>query len=726
MELKEDATEYFKFKPEEYKRDVSPLKHYMDISSFVLEKMNHTREPKASIKEYIKEKQRFSNPLVYFKQRDMDGKISKQAVGLKDYLDDVVRDKNIIVPSFTVYFPPSKKPSLHSEFMDVNTKERSVHKKLAFKYKMGKMWDKFNYHNTIQKTKKIFNNSLSGAYASAGTILNNPSSHYTLTSITRAISGIGNAVSESLIIGNRHYRNPDVMIAHLATIAQNADLTKIEYVVNKYHLATPDAPEVMNYLLRSSAKYWKDTEKELVIFNFLKSLSKYERAAVLYHIDLNAIREFNDTFMRRVIGKFLNYEDKHHDEATSNKIIDAASEMTRSISIYSLSDSLKGKVKGKGDYTKEDLSSLASLIEHTEQLLKYLGEIVNAFFITDVVPANISRIKDMVREVIVLSDTDSTCASYEDWPTWYFGKRTLDSKAISISSLILFINSEVMDHFIKLFAVNLNISYEKAQILEMKSEFMFKLFVATNVSKHYYATTDIQEGNIFDPESLHDILEKKGVNLIVPNAYGPIRKLIDDVMVGIMHDVGTLGTIELTKYLKIVLGAEQLIISKIKDASPDIFKTEKIKDGSVYKNEPAKSPFLHYLFWNDIFGSKYGKAPDPTYMAIKVPLKINTKKDMSDFIENLTDPVLRDKIKEFLKKYNKDYIGVLRLPLIKVYEHGIPPIFKDWIDIKRVVKDNCNALYIVLETIGYFIKPDEILSDRELKLIEHKEIIDER
>ena len=707
----DSITKNFKFDISEYKRNIDPIKQYMEIVSFVRDKIKSTKDSRDVIRDYIKDNKLYYNPIVKFRERDIEGNLSMKETSLKSYLDYVKDSGNIMVPSGTVYFSPDKKLSLHSEFTVMNTENRSVHKKLAFKHKMEKDWDKFNYHYTIQRSKKIFNNSLSGAYASAGTILNNSSAHYTLTSMTRALSGIGNAVSESIIVGNRHYRDPDVMLNHIATVAKYADIDRIEKVITKYGLTIPTADEAMKYLLKSSSKYWRDLEKELIIYNLLKSLTGYERAAVIYHINLHAIRVFNEGFMRDTITRFLNYEDQHFNPAEANRIIDNASELIRNIAIYSLSDLLKGK--RREDYTDSDLSIIASLILNVTDIMEGLSEIIRAFFITSVFPPNISRIKDMVREAIVLSDTDSTCATYESWPDWYFGKPVMNSQAVAISSLVLFIVSEVIDHYIKLFGVNLNISYEKAKVLAMKNEFMWDVFVNTNVSKHYFANVTIQEGNIYDFEDKKLTLEKKGVNLIAPNAYGPIRDLVDTMMISIMEDVRSAGKIELTKYLQMVRDAERMLIDKLKSGYPEIFKLEKIKDAKVYKNDVSSSPYFHHLLWNSIFADRYGEAPEPPYIAVKVPVVTDTKAKMNDFLNSIQDQQLANKFRNFLSDHGKTHIGTYRLPLIKVYEKGIPDVLNNWIDVKRVVKDNCKPLYMVLETIGYYIKPDAILIDME-------------
>ena len=133
-----DLANSFKFKLEEYKRNIDPIKHYMKIASFVRDKLKQTNNSREVIKEYIKSNKKYQNPTVYFRERDLDGNISMKKESLKSYLDNVKKEGNIMVPSGTVYFPPNKKLSLHSEFTMVNKKERDVHKKQAFKYKMEK------------------------------------------------------------------------------------------------------------------------------------------------------------------------------------------------------------------------------------------------------------------------------------------------------------------------------------------------------------------------------------------------------------------------------------------------------------------------------------------------------------------------------------------------------------------------------------------------------------
>ena len=57
----------------------------------------------------------------------------------------------------------------------------------------------------------------------------------------------------------------------------------------------------------------------------------------------------------------------------------------------------------------------------------------------------------MLRDSIVLSDTDSTCGSYDKWVNWYYGEDVFHAESIGIAGAIMTINNQIMDHFIKVF-----------------------------------------------------------------------------------------------------------------------------------------------------------------------------------------------------------------------------------------------------------------------------------
>lgn len=700
-------TDIFSMKSEAYNCNINPIKHYLDISTQVLNTFNKTNIGTDTIKRYIKETKQFRNPVVKFFERDLKGVRSEKSISLLNYISDVKRKDDIIVPSFTVYFSKAKKRSLHAEFINVNVRERSKHKKLSFKYKMQGDMVKSSYHNVIQKVKKIFNNSLSGAYGSMGTILHNISAHYTLTSITRAVASIGNVIAESFISGNRHYRNPDITFNHIATIVSSLDREAMEKVVRKYSLHLPSSQETMDCIIKSSRKYWRSLEKESIIYEYLSKLSGLERAFILYQNDLYHLRLHNDMFCRSLISSFLNYKLLDLSKEECNDIIDNSVDWAFNLAVHVNSKDLTGKRREK--YTEQDLQHLASFLKNFESQLNHYQDLIKVFLITDVFPASLTYVKEMVRESIVLSDTDSTCATYEDWVKWYYGEIRFNKDAVSLSAIVMTFVTQSTDHYIRAFAGNMNVKEVDAKHLSMKNEFFWSVFVNTNVSKHYYAFVNIQEGNVYKVDNPINNLEKKGVNLIVPNVYGPIRELSEKMMVEIMTTIRDNKTINLQYYLDMVLTAEKMILDKIRKGSPDVLKMEKIKEAEGYKKGPNDSPYMYYQLWQDIFSQKYGNAPKPQYMAVKVPTTVTSVATMKNYINNIEDKTILEKMKLFLGRVRKEKITTFRLPLIIVYNKGIPKEVLPAIDYKRVITDNVRVLYMILESLGYYLKDDSTL-----------------
>jgi hypothetical protein len=93
-------------------------------------------------------------------------------------------------------------------------------------------------------------------------------------------------------------------------------------------------------------------------------------------------------------------------------------------------------------------------------------------------------------------------------------------------------------------------------------------------------------------------------------------------------------------------------------------------------------------------------------MAIKLPTTINNKSDWNDYIDSIEDPDIRERLRKFAEKYGKTEIKTFKLPLINIYSKGIPKELKKIMDIDRVIKDNCIPLYMILNSLGFYLKKD--------------------
>lgn len=695
----------FKRKVSEYKMGINPIAEYMKEASLYISKMDgiSLEEAKAKVRAALKSC-KLDDPIVTFRSQKPNGDHEKDSVSLSRYLRDVITNHQILAPSFTTYKHPDDEASLHAEFLAINLKKRKADKKKAFEYKQEGNMFLSNYYNTLQKTRKVANNALSGAYASKSTILYNPSAHYTLTSITRSVSSIGNALTESFVAGNKLFYSPDIVMNYISAVISNVDLNMVRHCILKYNLAIPSVDEVMGMIEYSSRRYWRSDEYLAKIREYLSRLSNEELTSVMYVNDFYHLRKCNELFVRDMLDKLRT--------PVSSGSVDNLKDLTEAeegiaiLAHFIWAKELRGvKIDYPSMVGSELLMKLASTARHISIVFKEYKLLIRTFYTTDILPINIANIVDMLRDVIVLSDTDSTCGSYDEWVRWFYGKNRVDYEGAALAAIVMTMNTQLMDHFIKVFARNMNIRDQDMDILAMKNEFYWPVFIPTNKGKHYFADVMVQEGNVFK----QDDLEVKGVQLISSNIDQNIANKAKDMMLDIFKLYKEGKDISLFKYLTEVAKIERSVIDRIKEGDISIYKLDAVKKPNAYALGEDAPAYFNHLLWKEVFEEKYGYPGEPIYNTIKVPTILNSKKDTNDWIESIVDNDIRERISKFLEDKGKDSLSTFRIPLSIVKARGIPEELTPIIDYERVVKDNCNIFYVMLEGIGVYRKTSMLI-----------------
>lgn len=687
------------------KSQIYPVQEYHRQATKMLMKRFNISQEEAIwfIKDQISKQAK--NPLVTYYYKKDNGDMIKQQNYLTDYIKESLNSGDVIVPSFTTYFHPSKQKSIHAEFMAYNTKRRSKYKKIAFKAKQDGDIPNYIYNDVMQKTMKIFNNSLSGAYASKSTVLRNPSAHYTLTSITRCVSSIGNAITESLVAGNKHFKTSDIVYNYITSIITNINMSNVEYCITKYGLHIPTPNEVMDMILYSSKWYWHDEQVEQDILDYLTKLSDSERTAVMYVNDLWHMKQYNDSLVRNMITDLIT---KRKDITDDPEKMNGYPEDLEILTKLICHEEVKGKNINYQELRGTELGfTLISTAQNLGEKYNFYSKLYETFLFTDILPPSIAYIKDMFRDCIVLSDTDSTCGSYDKWVEWYFGQPELSDKNIPVSGAIMTLNSRAVDRGLLKLSINMNISEDRLSVLKMKNEFFWSVFTLANMNKHYFANTAVQEGNVFKSQEL----ELKGVHLISSAANQVIVKKVHNMIKDINATLCRNEKISLVKYINEVRSLEDEISKMVDDGNIDIFKKMTIKEQAAYKNDVSQSPYFHYLLWNEVFGKKYGNSDEPSYLAIKVPTTLDNNKKILSYIESIEDPHIKVAFDTFNKKYNKNSLGTIMLPVTVISGKGIPKELIPVINKQRILLDNLKSAYIVLESLGFYLKDDMTLTD---------------
>lgn len=707
-----DAKTHVFDKPlEDYKNYMNPVEDYiLQMASAMVIKHKITQEEAVKyIKECIKKKGP-RNPKVRFRERNEFGDRSVEETTLLDYINTVKRQKDIIAPSFTVYEHPTKTKSIISEFIFGNVAERSLYKKKMFQAEREGRKDDEDFYNGQQSSKKVANNGASGGFASNGTVLYNPSGHSSLTSTTRCVSGIGNIISESIVGGNKYFKTPNTVFSYLTTILRHVDMGRVKEMVEKYKLKIPTTDNIMDNIINCSRWYWKDKNQIEYIRSVIDVLPDIEKAAFLYTNDLWNIKELNPDFMKTLISKLSTKVAN----GTTDPLADLNNEIegTNVLVHHIFASEIKGltvdykKMLENNDPLVYKLASTAKVIKQT--FIDYC-DFFRTFLVTEIIPPKTEHVKSMLRFSIVLSDTDSTCCSYGKWVNWFFGEDRFDDAGIGVSAAVMTITTQVMEHYIKLFAKNINFGKKDIWKLSMKNEYYWPVFVTSDLSKHYFASTMIREGNVFDKNKL----EKKGVHYISSTFGKNISQASEQMMLDIMRQTENKEKISLTEYTTRVADMELKLLDDIKNGGLYMYKKDSIKTEKAYKGDAEESKYVNHILWETVFAEDFGSVGKPPYSIYTVKLKIRNKTDWANMLSEIrkTHPNLVMRLEKFCSKYKKTHISTLRVPKAIADAYGIPKPFVPFIDGKDIVMKTLISLYYVLSTIGYYVDEDYMVCE---------------
>jgi hypothetical protein len=532
----------------------------------------------------------------------------------------------------------------------------------------------------------------------------NPTGHSTLTSVCRSTSGYGNANNEKFVAGNRHYWSPGITLNNIISIVNHTNYEQMEEAMAKYGIRPPSPQETMDCIRYSADLYWTNPRAMRNIEQFVFRLNPLERSAVVYTGDLFHLMLCNEQVVRTFITKLSTHIGTPHPDPRS--IIDNCLGDHLELATTLCPNETRGKnfkdLKGT-----EQEAIVASTLENIQNTLLEYKDFIQSFFVTVNVPASMAHLPKSIRRVALVSDTDSTIFTVQDWVLWHQGKIGFDDEANAISAVMIFLASQTVTHILARMSANFGIAKKRLYQIAMKNEYKFDVFVPTQVAKHYYAVKSVQEGNV--KEELEE--EIKGVHLknsnvakeIIEDAQRKMRETMDLVM------TGDPKPLNLSAALRHVAEVERKVIDTIRHGKSDYFKSTQIKDEKSYTKEKDKSPYQHYTFWNEIFGPKYGMVDPPPFGVLKISVDLSSTLKMREWIEGMKDRDLAMRVEKWRTRGgNSRVITTFQVPQTIVVSSGIPEEIFEMIDYRRIVLDTVKVYYLWLETLGYQTLNDKI------------------
>jgi hypothetical protein len=687
-------------KDTDYTNSVFPLENFKKQLKRYLNRRHGIPEDKLDdkVKEVL-EASGVKDPEVVYVDRDLDTLDKDYATtSLMTYINNVHTENEYLTPAFTTY---TRKigPSMQAEFIQEGLTLRKEHKGAAKKY--DSIGDKLRYrtHDTLQKTFKLRNNALSGASLSPSTIFNNPSMHFSLTSGTRTLASIGNLVSEMMVKGRRAYIDPEVVINHAYATAESTNTRQVRDALDKYKLKIPTTDDLMGIVEYNTRDFWISKSKLDSIKEALSSLTPEEKTAFAYTNDLYHMRKFNYDIVHTMLKELsmIVYGEDEDIEYVKN-----TDEFIVNIAHHICFSTLAGEGLDYSKFPAKARRELTGTVKHLVKVLEHYQLLIDAFFHTDVIPVNIAYVQDLPMYAIALSDTDSTCASYDNW----IETGMENEHAVGYAATVLMFNSGLVNHYLRQIGANFNTDKEKQVFIGMKNEYFWRSFAGPGISKHYFADIKIKEGLVYDDPRM----EVKGVNLIASTVPKEFRDRFTEMITDITNELYENNVISAKKYISGVVEIEKEIIERIARADDTLIKSMTINAPSGYKRAEDDANIKDYHFYNAVFEEKYGKTDTLPILCKK--LLIRQDIPLHDMVDNIKDTTIREKWKQWLVTHPKKEITQIRFPHNILSIKGIPDELFPMLDKKRFVTDNLGQFYMALSAIGVDIKPGYILTEQ--------------
>lgn len=692
---------------EQYQRDINVLNHYAnDVAHYLQLQTGKSLDACIS---YVKKnlskggKFEFKDVPVRCLQRQDNGDRIEVNTTLWKYISDSIANKELIAPTFTTYINEENKPSLLAKFIETNVALRGKAKKEQFAAEANGEKTLAAIKKIEQTNRKLSNNAISGAHVSASTVLYNKTAHSTLTSNCRSTSGYGNANNEKFLSGNRHYFNHHIVINNIISITRNTDYNKLNSLIQSRNLHIPTIEETIECVKYSSGFYWFEKHYFDKIVTLIQKLNPLQRAAFVYTGDIYHLMKFNSEFVKKFVS---NLSTKVTGIVDSPKLILKEAPEDHLILAHQI---CANETRGIGkDYSKiennEAIHTLALTTLNIAKVITEYADLIDTLWVTKNLPASVAHFPDSIRRAALTSDTDSTIFTVQDWVKWYKGDISFDDEANAVAATMIFLASSTITHVLAIMSANFGIHKNKLFKIAMKNEFKFDVFVPTQLGKHYYANISCQEGNV-KPE--HEI-EIKGVHLKSSNAPKMITKEAKQMMQDIMDDVMRDKEISALKYLKRVADIEKEIIASIRKGEYTFFRLGSVKTAESYTNEKELSPYAKHLFWNSVFGDKYGHQPEPPYSNIKIAVNVDSATKFKTWVASIKDRDLAKRLEAWMSKGNKTNISTFYVPTQCLDTVGMPVELFDIIDYRRIILDLTKPLYLILETLGIYINGDKV------------------
>lgn len=614
--------------------------------------------------------------------------------GLADY----IISKEPIITSYGVLFNRhGVVPNPLYNMIDGFINGRKAMKKEMFKYPKGS--EDFEKYNLLQLLLKIDANGYYGATGMYSCIYYNLYAASSVTTQGKSCNSAAALFFESFLNNNVPMGSMNELVEFIYNVLHETHhYNSIDIITNHASLE-----ETFFQLMSSTGFGWIPSMDEMhIIWEMLSKLSQDELNRLFYKnnlfnfIENGPIKQAILFILQSLKSPFMDPNEPPEEIVESLKefcdvlkeyvyydkqIIDRIEKMTsliRSVSIIQDTDSAIVSFDGWYQYVRQMCTGIPMAIKN---------EVVDAVEFIESGEVNVSEPKQKVEEYDFLNDDMIEVDRLID-PMIIIPQ---DGLRYSIINILAYCIGVLVNDYMDKYCTNAHSNNERACLISLKNEFLFKrVLIVKTAKKHYASKMELQEGNVIPEEKSLDI---KGMEAFVKSSMNPaiqarLKKVLYD-------DILNSETIDQVQVLRDIAMVEKEIFDSINNGEKRFFKPVKVKSLASYEN-PMRIQGI-------VASYAYNALHEPGTEALDLSIRNSVdvvKVDMSmkniDRIRDTFPGVYERAIALFKTKEFATGISSIAIPL----NEPVPGWVLPFIEYATIINDNVSGFPI--ESIGLY------------------------
>lgn len=529
-------------------------------------------------------------------------------IGLDELSDFIMKKQPIITPYGVMFKRPGSEPtpllSMIKSFMDL----RGVHKAEMFKYPKGT--DEFNHFFLLQLLDKIDANGTYGVLTQKSCMLCNINVGASITAQGRALIATATMFFESFLSNG-------VKFASLEEVLQFIDCTVMEKKNRKYNdrdILDKDisVEDCFAKLVLSIGDFkhgkvkWYPTMKDLdVIWTIVNRLDQEDINRIYYKNNLYGFMD-NKSMHNAMVYLLSSLNEPYLDP---NKVPDEIK-----IELEAFTDILREYVMYKHHWIDvidrcDSMIKNVALISDTDSDIICLETWYR--YVLDMVKGVDLKILNQEVDELKFVEGEKDCVeeiTYEKVLDYDFYNEEIieiekacnqgkiipqENLRYSIINIAAYILTTLANEYIEDYT-HRNFSYEPGRkcFLYLKNEFLFKVALLTNNKKNYATKVELQEGHMVPEEESLDI---KGLAIKKSTINPAARKALEQILYDEILNTDKINQVRIIKRLAIL---EKQIFQSLQSGNKEFYKPLQIKSKSSYEDPMGQQGIKASIIWN--------------------------------------------------------------------------------------------------------------------------------